>query len=303
MSVLGALGRSNTYSMSASEQDKSLFRIALREKLRVIGDKYISPIPEEEHLSNIKKIVDDLTSNFSHCLENGKFRIGIAQKALNLYLKYLWCVSLIPMPPHCPFDSIIIGHLPECKNLNWTSIDSINDYKKLVNTTRKKSDGKPIAEWELEIWLKSVQSNRERKSVKWSDTEKGKKVQLVVPSRPNTLSKEGDDMIEGTVTSQGKYANGKDICELYISADSSDRLPHEYGKRKPIDIRIGDFIYEAGVRETQNGVVWLSSVLFKKGPRREKARLFDALAKINMKSGDKIRIKSNEEGIYLIEKM
>jgi len=87
MSVLGALGRSKTYSKSVSEQDKSLFRIALREKLREIGDKYISPIPEEEHLSNIKKIADDLTSNFSHCLENRRFRIGIAQKALNLYLK------------------------------------------------------------------------------------------------------------------------------------------------------------------------------------------------------------------------
>ncbi len=50
MSVLGALGRSKTYSKSVSEHDKSLFRIALREKLREIGDKYIFPIPEEEHL-------------------------------------------------------------------------------------------------------------------------------------------------------------------------------------------------------------------------------------------------------------
>jgi hypothetical protein len=152
------------------------------------------------------------------------------------------------------------------------------------------------------IWLKSVQSNRERKSVKWSGTEKGQKVPLVEPSQPNILSKEGDAMIEGTVTSQGKHADGKDICELYISADSSDSLPHEYGKRKPIDIRIGDFIYEAGVHVTQNGVVWLSSVLFKKGPRREKASLVDALAKINVKKGDKIRIKSNEDGSYSLEK-
>jgi hypothetical protein len=136
-----------------------------------------------------------------------------------------------------------------------------------------------------------------------SGTEKGHKVPLVEPSQPNILSKEGDAMIKGTVTSQGKYADGRDICELYISADSSDRLPHEYGKRKPIDIRIGDFIYEARVHETQNGVVWLSSVLFKKGSRREKARLVDALAKINVKKGDKISIKSNKESIYLLEKM
>lgn len=162
MSVLGALGRSNTYSRFASEKEKAAFRIALREKLRDIGDRYISRMSEEEHLSNIKKIADDLTSDFSHCLENGRFRIGIAQKALNLYLKYLWCVGLIPMPPHCPFDSIIISHLPECKALSWTVLDSIDDYKKLVNSALKKTGGKSIAEWELEIWLKSVQTARER---------------------------------------------------------------------------------------------------------------------------------------------
>lgn len=110
-------------------------------------------------------------------------------------------------------------------------------------------------------------------------------------------------MIIGTVTSQGVCADGKDICELYISADSSDRLPHEYGKKKPIDIHIGNFIYEAGVHQTRNGIVWLSSVLFEKGSIREKVRLVDALAKINVNKGDKIRIKSSEEGIYLLEKM
>lgn len=153
------------------------------------------------------------------------------------------------------------------------------------------------------IRLKSVQSNRKRKSIKGADIEKGQKVQMLEPSQPNILSTEGDAIINGTVTSQGKYDDEEDICELYISADSSDRIPHEYRKRKPIDIRIGDFIYEAGVHETKNGVVWISSVLYKKEPRGEKARLVDALAEINVKKGDKIRIKLNEEGVYLIEKM
>lgn len=302
MSVIGALGRSNTYPKSASEQDKNVFRIALREKLREIGDKYVSPISEEKHLQNIKKIAEDLTSNFSHCLENGRFRIGIAQKALNLYLKYLWCVGLIPMPPHCPFDSIIIGHLPECKNFNWTVIDSIDDYQKLVNSARKKADDKPIAEWELEIWLKSVQSNREREVVKRAGTEKRQVLPLMEPSQPNILSKEWDAMIEGTVTRQGKYADGKDLCELYIRVYSSNRLPHALGRKKPIDIRIGGFIYEAGVHAKREGEVWISSVLYKKEPRREKTRLVDALAEINIRMGDKIIIKSIKEGIYLLEK-
>lgn len=297
MSLLGALGRSKTYSQSVSDQDKSLFRIALREKLSEIGNKYVSPVTEEEHLSNMTKLADDLSSKFSHCLKNGRFRIGIAQKALNLYLKYLWCVGLIPTPPHCPFDSIVISYIPGCSNLNWTSIDAIGDYKKLVNTARKKADGKPIGEWELEIWLKSVQSAREQKGVKWSANEKGRAGTLAEPSQPNILSKEGEAMIIGAVTSPGK-----DICELIIYKESSNRLPHEYRQKKPIEIIIGNTLYEAGVHETQKGVVWISSVLYEKGSRREKVRLVDALAKIKVKKRDKVRIKLNEEGIFLLEK-
>jgi hypothetical protein len=121
------------------------------------------------------------------------------------------------------------------------------------------------------------------------------------PSQPNVLTRKGKVMIKGSVTSQGGYADGKDICELYVDMASANRLPHEYGKKKPIDMIIGDSIYEAGVHETKKGVVWISSVLYKKGPRREKARLVDVLAGINVKKGDKIRIKSNEDGTFLLE--
>jgi hypothetical protein len=165
MSVLGALGRSKTYSDAASEEDKARFRNALHENLDEISKAYTSQIEEEKHLSNIRNLSDTLTSGFQHCLRNGRFRIGIAQKALNLYLKYLWCLDLIVMPPHCPFDSIIISHLPHCKGLIWTSIDTIEDYQILVQAARKKADGEPLPEWELKMWTNSVQSARGRVNV------------------------------------------------------------------------------------------------------------------------------------------
>jgi len=46
----------------------------------------------------------------------------------------------------------------------------------------------------------------------------------------------------------------------------------------PIFINIGSTEYEVGVHETTQGVVWISSVLFKRGLRKEKTRLVDALA-------------------------
>ena len=161
MSVLGALGRSKTYLDFVSGKDKDVFRNALRESLDEISLSYTSQIKEEKHLLNIKNLSDDLTSRFPHCLRKGRFRIGIAQKALNLYLKYLWCVDLIAMPPHCPFDSIIINHLPDCRGLSWTSIDTIEDYQKLVEAAQKKAAGKSLPQWELEIWTDSIQTARD----------------------------------------------------------------------------------------------------------------------------------------------
>ena len=158
MTMLGALGRSKTYLDSASKADKECFRKALRERLDDISMEYTTQINEENHLSNIKNLSKDLTAQFTHCLRKGKFRIGIAQKALNLYLKYLWCVGLIATPPHCPFDSIIINHLPNCGDLCWTSIDTIEDYQKLVVAARTKANDKPLAQWELSIWTDSIRA-------------------------------------------------------------------------------------------------------------------------------------------------
>lgn len=160
LSILGALGRSRTYLKSVSEEDRTRFRNALRLKIDEISKDYRATIPEQDHILNITKLSDELTSQFPHCLADGRFRIGIAQKALNLYLKYLWCLGLIPVPPHCPFDSIVIKHLSGCSNLNWTSIDAIGDYKRLVSAAIQAANGKSIAEWELAIWTDSIQIER-----------------------------------------------------------------------------------------------------------------------------------------------
>jgi hypothetical protein len=164
MSLVGALGRSRTYVETASEGDKGRFRVALRQELDAISQAYTSEVEEEEHVTNIEKLSDILTSMFPHCLRDGRFRIGIAQKALNLYLKYLWSVSLIPIPPHCPFDSIIISHLPECTDLNWTLLDNIDDYRRLVTAAKRAASGRSLAAWELELWMNKIQLARDGSS-------------------------------------------------------------------------------------------------------------------------------------------
>jgi hypothetical protein len=101
-------------------------------------------------------------------------------------------------------------------------------------------------------------------------------------------------MIIATITSQGYYADNKDMCELYISKESSEKMPHEPGKKTPIDIKIGENLYEGGIHETQEGIVWMSSV-YKKAPKREKIRLVDALERIGLKKGAKLKIMKNTD--------
>ena len=108
-------------------------------------------------------------------------------------------------------------------------------------------------------------------------------------------------MITGTVTRQGIYEDKRDICELYISKESADKLPHQHGRKKLISLSIGSTQYEAGVHETKEGVVWISSVLYKKSTRREKVRLVDALATIGLRTRDAIRIRRHDDGTYTVE--
>jgi len=154
LSINGALGRSNTYLESASEKDRINFRTDLRLELREISAKYTTTVAEQTHVSNIQGLANGLTSKYRSLLVGGRFRIGIAQKALNLYLKYLWCLGLIPLPPHCPFDKRIIDQLPECADLNWTLINTIDDYMKLVKAATKRAAPKSLSEWELRAWTK-----------------------------------------------------------------------------------------------------------------------------------------------------
>ena len=86
-----------------------------------------------------------------------KYRYGIAQKLLNLYLKYLWCIKLIHTPPHCPIDRIIINKLKlKC---NWTQINDEKYYRRIIEKIKKTikldevhSPNESIAEWELKVY-------------------------------------------------------------------------------------------------------------------------------------------------------
>ena len=153
LTIRATFQHSKTYRNGAKEQKKNEFKRTLRELLTKLARKYSNRttcMDDDSHIKNIEYLADNLSKKYAEILAGGRFRIGSAQKALNLYLKYLWCAGYISMPPpHCPFDRKIIAELPGCNGINWTELDCIENYKCLVEAANDKSQGVCLAEWEL----------------------------------------------------------------------------------------------------------------------------------------------------------
>lgn len=141
--------------------DSTLLKLFVRARLPELSLGYLAGgVSDLDHVRNIETLANDLTDRFQSILYRERFRIGISQKLLNLYLKYQWVLGWIPEPPHCPFDANVIGKLQLANRINWTELDSSEDYLVLVTAARDlaRQVGLSIASWELREW--SGQSGR-----------------------------------------------------------------------------------------------------------------------------------------------
>jgi len=150
--ILAALQRNKTYI--AGSIDSGPFRAAFADQLIAQSDKYACFFDDDAHRDVIVETSDRLSTDFGAILSDGRLRIGTAQKALNLYLKSLWCMDPNwATPPHCPIDRRIleIAGIGE----NWTQLDSIDTYRDWIEKLRGHAlhEGfESLAEWELFTW-------------------------------------------------------------------------------------------------------------------------------------------------------
>lgn len=98
--------------------------------------KYKEKVNEKDHLENMLSTIE-----YANGLDNGilgphKYKLGIAQKLLNLALKYYWCLDEIAEPPHCPVDRIIINKTRLKGKVNWTDITKEGEYLKVIDAIR-----------------------------------------------------------------------------------------------------------------------------------------------------------------------
>ena len=165
LTVAATMQRNKVYADATTEADRLDFRVALRKQLDLLTPHYGTRVSDEKHEEYISSMADALSRSHEGVLVDGRLRIGTAQKALNLWLKYLWCSDFLPIePPHCPFDRIIIqGHLPpEVHPIHWTTSDSLSEYRELWMAAKKLANVKSlsIAQWELDAYGSGQQSRR-----------------------------------------------------------------------------------------------------------------------------------------------
>ncbi len=149
LSIRAAFQRARIYA-DVTDVEREYVRSCVYNVLEEFAKRYATIQSDDIHEKHIEEFAERLTAECAARLHRNRFRIGVAQKALNLYLKYLWCNEKIPTPPHCPFDAVVIDGLG--MNVLWTEMDSIDQYRTLVSAAKKKADGMSLAEWELQAY-------------------------------------------------------------------------------------------------------------------------------------------------------
>jgi hypothetical protein len=152
LTLAGTAQRSGLYKKETAEQARKPFQKALRKLLEEMVGEYAKDVSEERHVENIKRLADKLSAKHADILAEGGMRIGLAQKALNLYLKYLWCLGEIPEPPHCPLDAIVLGKVKGFETVRWTRMKTIEEYCDVIVKVKVAAAGRSLAQWELALW-------------------------------------------------------------------------------------------------------------------------------------------------------
>ena len=161
-----AFQRSSAYVSNASDTEKVYFKNMMSGHIGFFIDGYKGGnISDDQHITNIKDI-SKYSENFSELFVEGRINFGIAQKMLNLFLKYQWCLGNIQEPPHFPVDRIIQQSLNQWARRKgitqlelkpWTRFTDEKHYLEVINLARTiaklDSSSKMLTPAQLELEL------------------------------------------------------------------------------------------------------------------------------------------------------
>lgn len=135
-----------------------------RNALVKIASEYKKPKTASDFSTSVELLQTQLNNADRDAFANGTVRIGQCQKSLSVYLKWLWCLSIIePEPPVCPVDRNVIS---KCYSL----LDRVteNDNRRFLNTVNRNGGWGNINDIEIYneiIRIVAIVASREEKSV------------------------------------------------------------------------------------------------------------------------------------------
>jgi hypothetical protein len=160
-SVNAALQRAGVYDCGADVQLKREFKEKAKVWLVAFGNRYSREKASEKNWCNeIESLAKTLTEEFGNYLTGKRLRIGVSQKMISLYLKYLWlCGEGDKKPLFAVLDRKIMKLAGVTNPPNWTELDDIKEYERIVfeiDTFAKSKNYSDGAEWEAEEWNDEV---------------------------------------------------------------------------------------------------------------------------------------------------
>jgi len=146
---------------------RDAFKEALKEELRSLAKNYEGQdICGDTHIQTIRAMAERLKNGHTDILNGEKLVFGVAAKALNVYLKYLYCSGFDVRPPHCPFDYDLIAMLkpPAGVEYKWTYAEEA-DYRVWVSlalATAKGGGFDSLSAWEVVTWAELQKKRQEQ---------------------------------------------------------------------------------------------------------------------------------------------
>lgn len=146
--------RAKLYKKGLSSEDRKApdFRVSVIAYIEgEIFQSYKSGCNEEQHYKNIESLIEKANTLGSGILGPDGYKYGVAQKLLNLAVKYMWCLGRIKEPPHCPVDRIVINKTKFKDKVNWTEIKARKPYEDVIKEIKGLAGAKSLtpAQWEL----------------------------------------------------------------------------------------------------------------------------------------------------------
>ncbi|WP_341225211.1 hypothetical protein [uncultured Arcticibacterium sp.] len=153
LTIAGVYQRVKIYNDALLTADIDFFESQLKSYVLALEhEHYRKEVSSEKHLENIEQLASFFKE--SSVLNENVPPFGIAQKFLNLYLKYVWCLGEIKEPPHFPIDRSIqktMG-IPAEKVMAWTEIDDKEAYMGIIDLGKKLKGEVSLADFELRLF-------------------------------------------------------------------------------------------------------------------------------------------------------